>query len=102
MSQARPQTVYDVFKSPEQPPLRQLPALIRSSFGLLWVAARREFVVVSVLQIFSGAMAGVLLVLVKNLLDAIQVASASADFRPVVAWLVLLAVLTLFTTFSGS
>src|SRR5690242_1269218 len=99
---ARKQTVYDVFKPPEQRPLRQLPLLISASFGLLWTAAPREFLITAALQIVSGAMAGVLLVLVKSLLDAIQSASATRDFGAIVGWLVILAVLTLFTTLSGS
>jgi ATP-binding cassette subfamily B protein len=43
-----------------------------------------------------------LLVLVKNLLDAIQAAAADHDFRPVLGWLGAVAALTLVTTFSGS
>jgi ABC-type multidrug transport system fused ATPase/permease subunit len=95
---AQSQTVYALFKPPEQRPLRQLPVLIKASFGLLWQSARREFLLVAALQVLSGAMAGVLLVLVKNLLDAIQSASAAQDFRRVILWLAILAVLTLFTT----
>jgi ATP-binding cassette, subfamily B, bacterial len=101
-SGTKPQTVYDVWKPPEQRPLRQLPGLLGSSLALLWAAARRQFVLVAALQIASGAMAGVMLVLVRNLLDAIQSASASQDFGPVLMWLGVLAVLTLATTFSGS
>jgi ATP-binding cassette subfamily B protein len=102
MAEARPQTVYDIFRPVEQRPLSKLPSLLGASLGLLWSASRREFLVVGSLQVLSGAMAGVLLVLVKNLLDAIQVASAGGDLRPVAAWLALLAAVTLFTTFSGS
>jgi ATP-binding cassette subfamily B protein len=102
MAEARPQTVYDIFKPPEQRALSKLPSLLGASLGLLWTASRREFMVVGSLQVLSGAMAGVLLVLVKNLLDAIQVASAGGDLRPVALWLALLAAVTLFTTFSGS
>jgi ATP-binding cassette subfamily B protein len=102
MAGAQPQTVYDVFKPPDQRPLTRLPSLLGASVSLLWSASRREFLVVGSLQVLSGAMAGVLLVLVKNLLDAIQVASAGGDFRPVVLWLAVLAAVTLFTTFSGS
>ena len=98
----KPQTVYDIWKPAEQRPLRQLPGLLASSLSLLWGSARAEFVLVALLQVLSGAMAGVLLVLVKNLLDAIQAASASHDFRPVVGWLGVLGGLTLLTTFSGS
>jgi ATP-binding cassette subfamily B protein len=79
-----------------------LPGLLGSSLTLLWGAARRQFVLVAALQVLSGAMAGVMLVLVKNLLDAIQAASLSQEFGPVLGWLGLLAVLTLATTFSGS
>jgi len=99
---AKPQTVYDVWKPPEQRSLRQLPGLLASSLGLLWASARTEFVLVAILQVVSGAMGGVLLVLVKNLLDAIQASSASQDFGPVLGWLGVLGVLTLLTTFSGS
>src|SRR5919202_3342206 len=91
---SKPQTVYDIWKPPDQRPLRQLPGLLGSSLALLWAAAPREFVLVAILQIASGAMAGVMLVLVRNLLDAIQAASASQDFGPLLAWLGLLAVLT--------
>ena len=94
--------MYDVWKPPEQRPLRQLPGLLASSLGLLWESARTEFVLVAILQVVSGAMGGVLLVLVKNLLDAIQASSASQDFGPVLGWLGVLGVLTLLTTFSGS
>jgi ATP-binding cassette subfamily B protein len=34
--------------------------------------------------------------------DAIQTAASTSDFRPVVGWLVILALVTLFTTLSGS
>ena len=94
--------MYDVWKPPEQRPLRQLPGLLASSLGLLWASAKTEFVLVAILQVVSGAMGGVLLVLVKNLLDAIQASSASQDFGPVLGWLGVLGVLTLLTTFSGS
>jgi hypothetical protein len=47
---AHSQTVYHLFKPPEQRPLRQLPALFKSSFGLLWQAARREFLLVAALK----------------------------------------------------
>jgi ATP-binding cassette subfamily B protein len=102
VSAAKPQTVYDVWKPPEQRPLRQLPGLLASSLGLLWGAARGEFMLVAILQVVSGGLGGVMLVLVKNLLDAIQGASATDDFAPVLGWLGALAVLTLLTGFSGS
>ena len=64
--------MYDVWKPPEQRPLRQLPGLLASSLGLLWESARTEFVLVAILQVVSGAMGGVLLVLVKNLLEVVE------------------------------
>jgi hypothetical protein len=38
-SGTKPQTVYDVWKPPEQRPLRHLPGLLGSSLVLLWAAA---------------------------------------------------------------
>src|SRR5258708_16138251 len=95
-------SVYCWWSPPEQRPLRQLPKLLGSSLSLLWASSRREFVLMAVLQIISGAMNGVLLVLVKNLFDAIQEAGAGHDFAPVLGWLGVLAVLTLLTSFSGA
>ncbi len=102
VSTPKAQTVYDVWKPPDQRPLRQLPPLLGSSLSLLWGAARREFVLLAVLQLVSGALGGVVLVVVKNLLDAIQAAAARQDFTPVLGWLGVLAIITLLASFSGS
>jgi ATP-binding cassette subfamily B protein len=102
VSASKPQTVYDVWKPPEQRPLRELPRLLASSLSLLWASGPREFVLLAALQVVTGALGGVLLVLVKLLLDAIQKASETQDFRPVLGWLGVLALLTLLSTFSGS
>src|SRR4051794_3164980 len=87
-------TAYDVWKPVERRPLRQLPRLVGASIGLMWTASPREFVLVSVLQVFTGLATGVQLLLVKNLLDAITAAGTSHDFSIVVPWLLAIAVLT--------
>jgi ATP-binding cassette, subfamily B, bacterial len=73
-----------------------------ASLALLWAASRRGLLIVAFLQVISGAAGGALLVLVKNLADAILGAGNSGEFQAVLPWLAATAALTLVTNFSGS
>lgn len=99
-SARKPTTMYDIYRPVERRSVRQLPALLTSSLRLLWSAAPRELSLVASLQVLSGAAAGIQLVLVKKLLDAIL--GTGHSFIPVLGWLAALGLLTLLTSFSGS
>ena len=98
----RPLTLYDVHRPTSSHELRQLPRLLLGALQVLWQAAPREFAFNAALQLASGAAYGLQLVLVRELIGAIQVAGSSREIGPVLFWLGTIGLVTLFTSFSAS
>ncbi|MFI6479211.1 ABC transporter ATP-binding protein [Nonomuraea sp. NPDC050663] len=98
----KPLTIEDLIRADDGPKdWRQFPRLMRASFALVLRAARREFVLTTVLQIFSGAaMAGQLLI-GRELLTALFAEGATlASLAPWVAAVLGLATLMRFAAFA--
>jgi ATP-binding cassette subfamily B protein len=95
-------TLYDLQRPASGHQLRQLPGLLLGAVQVLWQSAPHEFVLNAALQLASGAAYGLQLVLVKELIGAIQTASGSGGLTPVLFWLGAIGLVTLFTSFSSS
>lgn len=80
-----PFTYDEMWGNPRNRSLRDLPASVASSFRLLRRSAPRELVGVSVLQVVGGVLAGVQLVLVRELLVRV-VGEGSVDAGDVLPW----------------
>jgi ATP-binding cassette, subfamily B, bacterial len=50
----KPVTIYDLHQATERMPLRRLPQMAAQAVRLVWAAARKEFLVVTVLQAAAG------------------------------------------------
>ena len=71
------------------------------SLNLAWRAAPREFVLTGALQLLGAVSGGVILILVKRLLDTVLAAVHTQDLGPVLGWITALGLLLLLTTFAG-
>src|SRR5262249_50374699 len=81
--------------------LGRLPGLIARSLNLAWRAAPREFVLTGALQLLGAVSGGVILILVKRLLDTLLAAGNTQDIGPVLGWITALGLLIVLTTFAG-
>ncbi len=72
---------------------RRLPALVAGSFRIVWRAAPREFGTSLTLQVVQGAILGVNLLVVRNILAAILTDTPSHNYLPALEQLAVLVVL---------
>ncbi|HJU51138.1 MAG TPA: ABC transporter ATP-binding protein [Acidimicrobiia bacterium] len=97
-------TVYDLqSREDARVELRQLPRLIRHGLRVIVSAGRREFIVSTALQIFSGVSVAISLLIGQRALQALlEVDRTGSSFEPVVPWAVALAIVTGASLFASS
>ncbi len=97
-------TVYDLqSREDARVELRQLPRLIRHGLRVIVAAGRREFILSTTLQIFSGVSVAISLLIGQRALQALlEVDRTGAGFQPVVPWALALAVVTGASLFASS
>jgi ATP-binding cassette subfamily B protein len=81
---------------------RELARLLRDALGLVWRAARKEFLLAASLQVLAGIGAAVQLVIAKSVLDELLAADrAGTDFEDAIPAAVLFVAVTLAITAAG-
>lgn len=97
-------TVYDLqSREDARVELRQLPRLIRQGLRVITSAGRREFLLSTTLQLFSGALVAVSLLIGQRALQILlEVDRSGSGFQPVFPWAVALAVVTGASLFASS
>ncbi|MGH8957446.1 MAG: ABC transporter ATP-binding protein [Acidimicrobiia bacterium] len=97
-------TVYDLqTREDARVELKQLPRLIRHGLRVIVAAGRREFVLSTSLQIFSGLSVAISLLIGQRALQALlEVDSTDSGFQPVVPWAIALALVTGTSLFASS
>lgn len=97
-------TVYDLqSREDARVELRQLPRLIRDGLRVIVAAGRREFVLSTTLQIFSGVSVAISLLIGQRALQALlDVDRTGSGFQPVVPWAIALAIVTGASLFASS
>jgi ATP-binding cassette subfamily B protein len=97
-------TVYDLqSREDARIELRQLPRLIRRGLRVIVAAGRREFVLSTTLQVFSGVSVAISLLIGQRALQALlEVDRIGSGFDPVVPWAIALAVVTGASLFASS
>ncbi|HKZ20770.1 MAG TPA: ABC transporter ATP-binding protein [Acidimicrobiia bacterium] len=97
-------TVYDLqSREDARIELRRLPRLIRHGLRVIVDAGRREFILSTVLQVFSGVSVALSLLIGQRALQALlEVDRVGSGFDPVVPWAVALAVVTGASLFASS
>ncbi len=81
--------------------LGRLPHLVRLSLGLVWAAARGEFVLATAFQAAAAAGLGAQLLLGRRLLDAVVHVRGTSAFRGLIPVLIGLGLVTALVSFAG-
>jgi ATP-binding cassette, subfamily B, bacterial len=76
---------------------RRLPGLLLGAFRVVREAAPREFAISTVLQLVQGAVIGIELLVVRNILAAVLAGSSHHDYLPAIEQLVVLVALQTVT-----